>query len=302
MYALEFRKAVVQLYYFFNSMRKTSHALKISIASISRWTKNINPKKYNRKTIKTSDALKSFVVLKLSEKPYMSCIELCECIYSTFNIHISKQLVHTIIKTSGLSYKRIRKRGTSQQKQERILEFKNKMKNLSKDSIIVSIDESGFSHEAYPIYGYSKKGTQVILEYPITKDRKHYSLILAITNTGLKHFTIHTTYTDAKSFNDFIMQLPFPKNSILLMDNASIHKTKTLFEILKLKDYQIIYTPPYSPEYNPIELVFGNIKHHYYKTKYINKIPIYKAIETLTNNISVNTIQNCFKHVLNKIF
>ena len=44
MYALEFRKAVVQLYYFFNSMRKTSQALKISIPSISRWTKNINPK------------------------------------------------------------------------------------------------------------------------------------------------------------------------------------------------------------------------------------------------------------------
>ena len=44
MYALEFRKAVVQLYYFFNSMRKTSQALKISIPSIRRWTKNINPK------------------------------------------------------------------------------------------------------------------------------------------------------------------------------------------------------------------------------------------------------------------
>ena len=35
MYALEFRKAVVKLYYFFNSMRKTSQALKISIPSIS---------------------------------------------------------------------------------------------------------------------------------------------------------------------------------------------------------------------------------------------------------------------------
>ena len=39
MYALEFRKAVVQLYYFFNSMRKTSQALKISIALLIETTK-----------------------------------------------------------------------------------------------------------------------------------------------------------------------------------------------------------------------------------------------------------------------
>ena len=52
------------------------------------------------------------------------------------------------------------------------------------------------------------------------------------------------------------------------MDNASIHKTKELKEILNHKKYNVVYTPPYSPEFNPIEMVFGNIKHHYYKHRY----------------------------------
>jgi DNA invertase Pin-like site-specific DNA recombinase len=58
MYPLEFRKAVLQLYTYFNSMRKTALALKISIASISRWTKKLEPKQYVRKNIKTSSSMK----------------------------------------------------------------------------------------------------------------------------------------------------------------------------------------------------------------------------------------------------
>jgi DNA-binding MarR family transcriptional regulator len=68
MYPLEFREAVIQLYNYFNSMRRTALVLKVSIATISRWTKTLEPKKYVRKNIKTSDALKSFILLKISSR------------------------------------------------------------------------------------------------------------------------------------------------------------------------------------------------------------------------------------------
>jgi hypothetical protein len=54
----EFRKAVIQLYNYFNSMRRTALVLKVSIATISRWTKTLEPKKYVRKNIKTSSSMK----------------------------------------------------------------------------------------------------------------------------------------------------------------------------------------------------------------------------------------------------
>jgi len=300
MYSLEFRKAVIQLYKYFNSMRKTALALNISIASISRWTKNIEPKNYVRQNTKTSEALKSFILLKISEKPYMTCKEICALIYQHFNINVSKQLVHLIIKQSNMSYKRIRKRGASKHKQERIKDFVKQINELPKDSILVSIDESGFDHHAYPVYGYGKKGTQVVLEYPVSNDRKHYSLILAVSNNGDKQFVIKTSYVDSKQFNEFINGLTFPKNSVLLMDNASIHRTKELKEVLNFKEYSVVYTPPYSPEFNPIEMVFGNIKHHYYKHRYDSNT-ILETIHTLTDTISPTTIINCFNHVKNYI-
>lgn len=46
---------------------------------------------------------------------------------------------------------------------------------------------------------------------------------------------------------------PFPgPRSILVMDNASIHKTYKVQEILVEYGVMVIYLPPYSPDFNPV--------------------------------------------------
>jgi len=48
---------------------------------------------------------------------------------------------------------------------------------------------------------------------------------------------------------------PFPgPNSILIMDNASIHKSFKVQEILTTYGVMVIYLPPYSPDFNPVRL------------------------------------------------
>lgn len=51
---------------------------------------------------------------------------------------------------------------------------------------------------------------------------------------------------------------------VIVMDNATIHKGKGMkaeLEDLKQKfGFQIRFLPPYAPELNPIELVFGWVK------------------------------------------
>ena len=44
------------------------------------------------------------------------------------------------------------------------------------------------------------------------------------------------------------------------MDNTSFHRKKKLFAISEEQGYQIIFFPPYSPELNPIEHLWSNIK------------------------------------------
>jgi len=52
------------------------------------------------------------------------------------------------------------------------------------------------------------------------------------------------------------------------LDNASIHKTHAVQKAANEKGYTLLFIPPYTPEVNPIELVFGNIKSKYYQLRY----------------------------------
>ena len=50
------------------------------------------------------------------------------------------------------------------------------------------------------------------------------------------------------------------KNSIVILDNATIHHSEEIVDLIKETGAQIIYLPPYSPDLNPIELMFGQYK------------------------------------------
>ena len=54
--------------------------------------------------------------------------------------------------------------------------------------------------------------------------------------------------------------------SVVLMDNCSIHDTELVMDLLKEAGIVVIFLSPYSPYYNPIELVFvytkAYLKHH----------------------------------------
>jgi transposase len=72
--------------------------------------------------------------------------------------------------------------------------------------------------------------------------------------------------TDGKVFEDFIVQLlphcdrwPEPK-SVLIMDNASFHQTEQIEQLCDKAGVKLVYLPSYSPDLNPIEEFFAELK------------------------------------------
>jgi transposase len=47
---------------------------------------------------------------------------------------------------------------------------------------------------------------------------------------------------------------------ILVMDNLQTHKVKAAVDAVRAADARVLYLPPYSPDFNPIEQVFSKIK------------------------------------------
>jgi len=48
--------------------------------------------------------------------------------------------------------------------------------------------------------------------------------------------------------------------SLLILDNAAFHKKNDMREIIKSAGHQVLFLPPYSPDYNKIEQDFAILK------------------------------------------
>lgn len=103
-----------------------------------------------------------------------------------------------------------------------------------------------------------------------------------------------------KAFNKdifvlFLKKLNLQPNTLLVLDNVPFHHSNNVKKYIEDKNVKILYTPPYSPWFNPIENIFGIIKNKFRKNKnisesfkYIDKEIIIKTINKTINNILNN--------------
>ncbi|OCB88511.1 hypothetical protein A7U60_g4326 [Sanghuangporus baumii] len=95
---------------------------------------------------------------------------------------------------------------------------------------------------------------------------KCFSILPAISLDGTIDCTIVQGTFNTKLFMEFIASLldkmhPFPGNqSVIVMDNCPIHKAPKIRELIESRGVRLEFLPPYSPDYNPIELAFSIIK------------------------------------------
>ena len=64
-------------------------------------------------------------------------------------------------------------------------------------------------------------------------------------------------------FNLWIETFLIPElqsGQVVIMDNATFHKSQTTKELIESKGCRILFLPPYSPDLNPIETFWANLK------------------------------------------
>jgi transposase len=69
--------------------------------------------------------------------------------------------------------------------------------------------------------------------------------------------------TDAEVFLAYVEQVLAPKlrpGQVVVMDNLSAHKVAGVREIIETAGVRLVYLPPYSPDFNPIEPCWGKVK------------------------------------------
>lgn len=171
---------------------------------------------------------------------------------------------------------------------------------------LVFIDESHFeTRHVARRYAHVPAGEDDPLIYQHSVSRQSWSLIAAMTYQGDIHYQILNTAQHGVSGMDFgqFLQGLFPllaDNAILIMDNAQIHKTTEVQDILNLSGLVHFFQSPYSPDFNPIELLFGSLK-GFLRDLVFQEGPLVMdhAIEYCIDQITVQHIQSFIQHCSN---
>ena len=130
------------------------------------------------------------------------------------------------------------------------------------DRAIIYLDESGFkSHDNRP-KGYASKGKPCLGQYN-WQLKNQTNAIGAIHNNKLFGVGLYDCSVNSDLFHSWVEQLllpHLPKNSVIVMDNATFHKRKDTTELIEGEGHTILWLPPYSPDLNPIEQMWAWVK------------------------------------------
>ena len=143
---------------------------------------------------------------------------------------------------------------------------------------LVYIDESPFNLHMNRKRGRSKKGRRAYNEVKGSRGANITVLAAFSASHGLIKYIAQTGSFTQESYNAFFQELLREpsiecRSRIFLHDNASIHKSKILPEMLEGQRtlHQIKFIPPYSPHLNPIETCFSIWKSHVKREEYASR-------------------------------
>jgi transposase len=92
---------------------------------------------------------------------------------------------------------------------------------------------------------------------------KTSTLIAALGTEGVRCSTVVDGAVNAEIFEAFVEQVLVPElrwGDIVVMDNLSSHKRARTRERIEAVGVELVFLPPYSPDLNPIEMVFSKVK------------------------------------------
>lgn len=127
---------------------------------------------------------------------------------------------------------------------------------------IVYFDESGFKANTGRLDGWARRGQKI---YADVKGKREKRTNLLMAQRGKKWLAplVFKGSCTAKLVEEWLenfLMKELDKPSIIVMDNAPVHRKNLISEMLEKHGHILLPLPKYSPDFNPIEQSFGAMK------------------------------------------
>ena len=141
------------------------------------------------------------------------------------------------------------------------------LKTIIENLQFINIDEWSFERSLYSTFSWIQKGTNapILYNWSIWQSNE----ILETFQAGhwfafIKHGTVDSKIlwvflSFIANISDWI-ERETGRKAELLLENAPTHKSSLTTEIIREQRLQVTFLPAYSPEFAPVELIFGCIQ------------------------------------------
>lgn len=200
----------------------------------------------------------------LLEKPDKYLDEMVIFLWDEFRILVAASTVSRALKLMNWSKKQ--SRHVAKGRNADLRDFYLHNVSVYSSYHLVYVDESGCDKRVGSRRtGWSPHGVTPVKIARYGRESQ-YQILPAYTQDGILLSRVFQGSTDSAVFEDFVEQLlhhcgkwPEPR-SVLVLDNASFHRSKRVEQMCIDAGVKLVFLPPYSPDLNPIEEFFAELK------------------------------------------
>lgn len=174
-------------------------------------------------------------------------------------------------------------------------DFEAWLASVDPETVIV-LDETGIVRGMRLGYGYAPRGERVCDTAPVGR-RKRLNILGWLRLAGDACLANWTGPVTRRVFAHFVERYLLPglkKGDTVVWDNASFHRDDRLLAKLKRRGVKVKRLPRYSPEYNPIELMWQKLKHYLKKMRIDEFGKLESGVEKALDQIKVSDVRGWF--------
>lgn len=163
---------------------------------------------------------------------------------------------------------------------------------------LVFVDEMGSNTSLHELYAYSPRGERA--HCSVARNRgKNTTLLASMSLSGMGPSMVVEGGVDGMVFQTYLRETLLPalnEGDLLVMDNLSVHKSERVKEMIEGAGAEILYLPPYSPDFNPIEEAFSKIKNLLRKAGARVREALVEAIGETLSEVTEEDARAFFEH------
>jgi len=165
-------------------------------------------------------------------------------------------------------------------------------------SRLIFIDETWAKTNMTRVRGRAPLGERLVAKVP----HGHWmttTLVAALGIEGMRCSTVVDGPINADVFGAFVGQVLCPElrpGDIVVMDNLPSHKGAPIRRMIEARGATLVYLPPYSPDLNPIEMIFAKIKQALRSLACRTQDALWGAMQSVLDLVSPSDSLNCFRH------